>query len=217
MIPDPSLSSIPTGAALSGPPCPHLSPPDGTLITGSGDEVYVMEAGIKRHVPNATTFEAYGYLWGNINEVPDSSLDAIPTGEPLLDALADGNLLKGTGDVVYAMEGGIKRHVSSRTVLEDCGYGWDAVYVIPDPRLSRIPTGAALAGSPCPHLSPRDGTLLRDGGDPIYVMEDGLRRHILNPEVFMSLGYLLGNVNLIAASSLASIPTGDDLAGEHSP
>jgi hypothetical protein len=48
-------------------------------------------------------------------------------------------------------------------------------------------------------------------------MEDGLRRHILDPEVFMSLGYLLGNVNLIAASSLASIPTGDDLAGEHSP
>jgi hypothetical protein len=48
-------------------------------------------------------------------------------------------------------------------------------------------------------------------------MEDGLRRHILNPEVFTAFGYLLGNVNLIAASSLASIPAGDDLAGEPSP
>ena len=48
-------------------------------------------------------------------------------------------------------------------------------------------------------------------------MEDSLRRLILNAEVFTALGYLLGNVNLIADSSLASIPVGDDLAGLPSP
>ena len=52
---------------------------------------------------------------------------------------------------------------------------------------------------------------------PIYVMEDSLRRLILSAEVFTALGYLLGNVNLIADSSLASIPAGGDLAGEMWP
>jgi hypothetical protein len=161
--------------------------------------------------------EAQGFLWGNINQVPDSSLNTIPTGEPLLDALANGNLLKGTGPEVYVMEGGLKRGVTSSSALTACGYGWDAVYVIPDFRLSTIATGSLISGPPCPHLSPPDGTLLRGSDDPIYVMEDSLRRHIINSAVFTSRGYRLGDVNLIPDSSLASIPVGDDLVGEPSP
>ncbi len=102
-------------------------------------------------------------------------------------------------------------------MLADCGYGRDAIYVIPDPRLSRIPTGVALSGPPSRTSLLPDGTLLRDSGDSIYVMEDSLRRLILNTEVFTTLGYVLVNVNINADSSLASIPVGDDLAGEASP
>ena len=48
-------------------------------------------------------------------------------------------------------------------------------------------------------------------------MEDSLRRQILSSAVFTARGYLLGDVNLIADSSLANIPAGNDLAGEPSP
>ena len=213
VISDSRLSGIPTGAALLGSPCPHLSPPSGALIKeGSGDEVYVMRSGLKRHVRNPVTLEAQGFLWGNINGVPDSSLDAIPTGEPLLDALADGNLLKGTGDEVYAMEGGLKRHVSSPSALKDCGYGSDAVYVISDSRLSGIPTGAALSGPPCPHLSPPSGALIKgSSGDEVYVMRSGLKRHVRNPVTLEAYGYLWGNVDHIPDSSLAGVPSGESL------
>jgi hypothetical protein len=184
---------------------------DGALIKGSGGEVYVGQGGLKRHVPNAATFEAYGYHWGNINGVSDSSLDSIPTGEPLLDVLADGNLLAGTGAEVYAMEGGIKRHVSSPAVLADCGYGWDAVYVIPDSRLSGIPTGAVLSGPPCPHLSPPNGALIKGSGNEVYVMEAGIKRHVPNAATFGAYGYHWGNINGVPDSSLDAIPTGEPL------
>ena len=212
VISDSRLSGIPTGAALLGSPCPHLSPPSGALIKeGSGDEVYVMRSGLKRHVRNPVTLEAQGFLWGNINEVPDSSLDAIPTGEPLLDALADGNLLKGTGDEVYAMEGGLRRHVSSPSVLADCGYGWDAVYSISDSRLEAISAGPALSGPPCPWLTLADDLLVKDESDPVYLLRLGLRRHLPNGVTLEAYGLRWGEVNSIPASVLGSIPRGDPL------
>ena len=141
----------------------------------------------------------------------------IPTGEPLLDALADGNLLKGSGPEVYVMEGGKKRHITSRDSFTACSYGWDAVYVISDSRLSGIPTGASISGPPCPYLSPPTGSLIQGSGDPVYVMQDGLKRHVPSREAFSDCGYLWGNINLIPDSSLASIPMGDDLTGESCP
>ncbi len=43
-ISDAGLNSIPAGTTLSGPPCPHLSPPSGSLIKGSSATIYVMQA-----------------------------------------------------------------------------------------------------------------------------------------------------------------------------
>ncbi len=212
VISDSRLNAIPTGSSISGPPCPHLSPPSGFLVKGSDASVYVMRGGLKRHVPNPVTFEAGGLLLGNINRIPDSSLDAIPTGDPLLNTLADGNLVKGSGTAVYVMQGGLKRHISSPDAFRNCGYVWDAVYVITDSRLNAIPTGSSISGPPCPHLSPPDGTLIKGSDAPAYVMEAGLKRHIVSAEALVTCGYLWGNVNRVPDSSLVSIPVGDDLA-----
>ena len=78
-----SSTGSPPAAPLSGPPCPHVLPPNGSLVKGSGPEVYVMEGGVKRHIPDLATFAAMGFLWGNLNNIPDSVLNSIPTGEPL--------------------------------------------------------------------------------------------------------------------------------------
>jgi hypothetical protein len=152
-----------------------------------------------------------------VSVVPDSSLDDIPTGDPLLDAEADGNLLKGSSAGVYVMEGGLRRLIPSPEVLISCGYGWDAVRSIPESRLNAIATGASISGPPCPHLVPPDGTLIQGSTGTLYVMEGGLKRRIIDPGVFTACSYLSGNVNSIADSSLAAIPTGDDLAGAPCP
>ncbi len=216
-IPDSLLGSIPTGASLSGPPCPKLSPPSGSLISGAGPEIYVMRDGIKRHIPGRVTFEAMGFQWGNINNVPESSLASIANGDALLDVLADGNLLVGSGPEVYVMEGGLKRHVVSRSVMESCGYGWDAVYAISDSLLGSMPTGVPLDGPPCPRLSFADGTLLSGSGPEVYVVVGGSKRHITNREVFGACGYLWGNINAVLDGVLAAFPTGESLTGAPCP
>jgi hypothetical protein len=170
-----------------------------------------MQGGLKRHIPNPVTFEASGLLWGNVNVIADSALNSIPTGDALLDALADGNLLRGTGPEVYVMQGAAKRHVTSPTVLSDCAYGWDAVRVIPNVSLNAIATGTPLSGPPCPHVLPPDGSLVKGSGPEVYVMEGGVKRHVPNPATFAGMGFLWGNVNLLPDSVLSAIPSGVSL------
>jgi hypothetical protein len=216
-ISDRLINGIAEGASLSGPPCPHLSPPSGSLIKGSDSKIYVMRGGLKRHIPNPVTFRAERFRSGNVNHIADSALAAIPAGKRLLDALADGNLLKGSGGAVYVMEDGKRRHVTSLGVMSDCGYGWDAVRKISDRLINGIAEGASLSGPSCPHLSPPAGTLLRGSEEITYAMESALRRRIASTDVFDACGYLSGNVNDIADSSLNAISQGPDLTGEPCP
>lgn len=190
---------------------------DGALLRGSAPAVYLMQRGLRRHVPNPISLEAYGLQWGNINRIADSSLEGIPEGDALLDVLADGNLLRGSSPEVYVMEGGLKRRLTSSDAVINCSYGWDAVYVVPDSLLESIASGDTLSGPPCPHLSPPDGALIKGSGTPVYSMEGGLKRHVVGLEVFSSCGYHWGNVNFIPDSSLDGIPAGDDLTGEPCP
>ncbi|MBI3934097.1 MAG: hypothetical protein HY316_05350, partial [Acidobacteria bacterium] len=97
--------------------------PEGTLLADSSS-TYVMRGGYKRLIPNRTTLEAQGFSASDIISVPDSLPPTIPTGDPLLNARADGNLLKGTGSAVYVMQDGLKRHVTSPAVMAACEYGW---------------------------------------------------------------------------------------------
>lgn len=53
------------------------------LLKGSGDPVYWMEAGQRRHIPDMDTFRALGYLESNIAVVPDALLNTWPLGEPI--------------------------------------------------------------------------------------------------------------------------------------
>ncbi|NIQ77715.1 MAG: sulfatase-like hydrolase/transferase [Anaerolineae bacterium] len=195
----------------------HLWPPDGTLLKGSSDAIYVAQGSLKRRIPNAVSLEAYGHQLENVEGIADSKLDGIPTGAPLLDVLADGNLLRGSGSEIYVMEGGAKRRLTGAGVMGPCHYGGDAVHVISDGLLEAIPSGVGLSGPPCPHLSPPDGTLAKGSEDRAYVMEGGFKRHIAGPAIFAECGYSRGNLNLIADSSLAGIPTGDDLTGVPCP
>lgn len=216
-VTDERLGSISTGSKLSGGPCPEWSPPGNALLRGSGSAIYVAKAGLKRHVPNMATLESEGLLWGNLDVIPDSVLAALPKGSPLLDVLADGNLLKGSGAAVYVMEGGKKHHITSGDVFNACGYGWDAVRGVPEARLQGIPTGSPLSGSPCPGISPPTGTLLKGSTHAIYVMKDSTRLHISSGDVFNGCDYQSGNVNLIADSALGGIPKGPSLKGPPCP
>ena len=61
-----------------GPPFPSRA--DGTLLQGSGSEVYVMGNGDRHWIPDPATFDALGYKWSNVQPVADADLNAIPLG-----------------------------------------------------------------------------------------------------------------------------------------
>lgn len=54
--------------------------PDGTLLKGSGVNVYVIEKGVRRFIPDERTFNSMGYNWNAIKVIPDSDLSSIPQG-----------------------------------------------------------------------------------------------------------------------------------------
>lgn len=63
------------------PLSPYL---DGTLIKGSGPEVYVIKSGKKTHIPDPETFKAMGYKRDHIKNVSDKELNATSTNYSIL-------------------------------------------------------------------------------------------------------------------------------------
>jgi len=54
--------------------------PDGVLVRGSGNTVYVVSDGQKRPIASAADFNALLYKWENVKVMPDADLNVIPTG-----------------------------------------------------------------------------------------------------------------------------------------
>jgi len=57
--------------------------PDGTLIKGSGPDIYLIQNGVKRLIPDMETFNAMGFNWNNIINVDNQKLGNIPMGIPV--------------------------------------------------------------------------------------------------------------------------------------
>ncbi len=57
--------------------------PDGTLIKGSGPDIYLIQNGVRRLIPDMETFNAMGLNWNSIINVDDQRLANIPLGVPI--------------------------------------------------------------------------------------------------------------------------------------
>lgn len=54
--------------------------PDGTLIKGSGPDIYLIENGVRRLIPDMETFNTLGFNWGSVINVDDQRLGNVPLG-----------------------------------------------------------------------------------------------------------------------------------------
>lgn len=190
---------------------------EGSLVYGSDGKVYVIRGGLKRYIPNPATFAVNGFSWANAFLVPDSWLAALPSGDPLLDVLADGNLPYGPDGRVFAMQANTKRWITSAETFQACGYGWDAIFPLSSTVLSTIGDGAPLSEPPCPYPSFSDRTLIYGSEGRVFAMQGGSKRWIVSAETFSACGYQWGNINRIADSTLNRIPEGPPIAGPPCP
>jgi hypothetical protein len=56
---------------------------DGTLIRGSGPDIYLIQNGVKRLIPDMETFNAMGFNWNNVTSVDNQKLGSVPMGMPI--------------------------------------------------------------------------------------------------------------------------------------
>jgi hypothetical protein len=193
-------------------PGPGCSYPDGTLVKGSGSSIYVMSNSVRRHVPNAFTFGVRGYDWAKVIVISDTILAALPLGNPLPNAAADGNLYLGGSGTVWAMQNGMRRPVASPAVMDACTYRWDAIKAVPDALLSGVPIGSTLSSPPCPEWTVREGSLIQaEGTTALYVVRNGIKRHVPNVLSFNGLGLKWGDLDILPAARVQSLPTGNPL------
>lgn len=81
-ITDDELKRIPLGGPLLSVKSGRY--PDNMLVkTTSSDRVYAVQRGLRRAIPNLGTFDANGYSWLNVLQVPDGELAGIPEGTSL--------------------------------------------------------------------------------------------------------------------------------------
>ncbi|MEG4087259.1 hypothetical protein, partial [Microcoleus sp. POL10_C6] len=179
---------------------------EGALIKGSRPEIYVMESGKRRSIPDPATFEARGYKWDAVIIISDSDLANIPLGLRLfpIALLKDGVLLQGSSPTIYVMESGKRRGITDPATFKINGFKWEDVKAIPDDELNNIPLGAPLSGG-------RDGALLKGSSPEICVMESGKRRSIPDPATFEARGYKWEDVVIIPDNELDNIPRGTPL------
>ena len=126
-------------------------------------------------------------------------------------AVTEGTLVQGSGDPVYILSSSQKRHITSPSAFNACGYKSAEISAVSDGTLSLVPTGSSVTGPPCPY------TLVRVGStDPVYVIWGSyFKRHIANRAAFDACGYDWGDV--VSVSSLSGFPSTSDVNGPPCP
>jgi hypothetical protein len=110
---------------------PNLSD-GGVYREKSSAPVFVIYGGAKFFIPNPEVLQRLYGGWGAVVVVDDNVLNDIPT------TPRDGTILKEENDpVVWRIENGIRRHITTPQVLERFG-GWSVVRQVPDGSMSRF-------------------------------------------------------------------------------
>lgn len=111
----------------------------------------------------------------------------------------NGSLIRTNDSGVFIVKQGIKRPIIDPIVFLSYYYRWEEISVIDQVNFDLIPTGDALPL--------REGFLIADR-DKVYVIEQGMKRPIASPQVFLGLGYQWGNIQFPSQAVLNNHPTG---------
>lgn len=120
---------------------------DGTLLQGKGAQVYVLDAGRKRPIPE-TDFSALGYQRAGIFKLSDAEIKKIPDGPPMTLAAnyPEGTVFRNrlSRQKIYLLQGGKKRYIPSPDILKSLGYRSEDVVAMPYARFRKISEGAII-------------------------------------------------------------------------
>jgi len=143
------LSDVEVASYINGPSLDSAAKhPNGMLVKTAGDPaVFLLEAGAKRAVASAATFNSNALRWDRVVTISTAEMNGYALG-PTLQA-APGALIKGSSSTVYVSDinaGGTyeKRPINSITAFYALGLNFADLYVVPDSELGGYGNGAAL-------------------------------------------------------------------------
>jgi len=192
-----SQPEVPEEEVAPIPPTPPPTPPEplipvneGDLIRALGDDkVYIIKDGKRVWIPTRESFNALGYSWDEIKEVSQG----------VIGAKLQANLIRIIGkQEVYAIKGARRLHIPSAEAFVNEGYKWDNVVVLPEAHAFAYPLINLMRVA---------------GGEKVYIVEDGLRRHIPNIESFNTYGYIWADVVSVSAGELSVYKETDIVLG----
>lgn len=145
---------------------------DGTLIKGSGPEVYVLENGLKRWITTGKVFDGFEYNWEKIQTISGEDLAQYPTGRKLDSAYGypEGALVRedarqgGEGTKVYIVQRGQRRWIETEQDFVNLGLSWEAIMDVSPKKMKSIYEGKSLtqASSIARPLAVLTGTPAKD-------------------------------------------------------
>lgn len=172
---------------------------DGTMVRGSGPEVFRIDSGSRRWLTSAQlVLDAGG--WDLVQNITDQELSDYPIGPAV--GSPEGSMFIGTGPEIFIVSGGQRRWLTHPNQVEQHG-GWGRVIKISEECLRSIIIGP-------PFQPPPDGSLFIGSGPRVYWIEHGLRRWVPNPQILDTLGGWPA-VSKISDEALNSIPEGQSL------
>ena len=180
-----------------------LTYPDGTLIKGDGEEVFLVKGEEKRHITSAVLFEKNGYKWNSIVKISDEELSYHSDGTKIL--FADGTLIKGTGPTVYLIDGQNKRAIITLQMFNLWDFKWENVISLSDKEIVYYSEGVSL-------LYP-DNTLVKEfGKSEIYLVKNEERHWVKTLEAFLGLGYKWADVIGLSLKDISQYALGSAIS-----
>jgi dolichol-phosphate mannosyltransferase len=79
IVPDKTLEEIKDGLYLTL----KDKRPDGTLVKGKDNPIYLLQGGQKRWFPSPQAFLSWGYQWDQVITIDNTELESYPLGEPV--------------------------------------------------------------------------------------------------------------------------------------
>jgi hypothetical protein len=103
-------------------------------------EIYLIDQGYRRWIPNPATFNNLFRNWNGI--VEEISITSIPQGQNISSGAV---LARAYGTApVYLVDRGLKRWITSPAAMDRYNFSWDRIYQVPNILLDSIPTGANI-------------------------------------------------------------------------
>ncbi|MGI8423514.1 MAG: PQQ-binding-like beta-propeller repeat protein [Chloroflexota bacterium] len=119
-----------------GPALPALG--HGSLARAANGPLYVVRDGKRVWIKSLDEFAAAGLRWEDVRDLEDIVVRSVSL------QTESGLLVKGGGDRVYLLEGGVRRWVSTEAAFEARGFSWSNVHLVSESFLGNVAEGASL-------------------------------------------------------------------------